>query len=118
MLSDFGTSRDRLNTARARTGNTGTLEYTAPESLNAMHSLDSKADMWSLGGGSTAEAKTCELRFSYSTGMILHKLLFFRLPYVHDDIIDLEKEVAGYQGSVFRRQPYLWIVWVDGFFQI
>lgn len=67
MLSDFGTSRDMLHSTRARSGNTGTLEYTSPESLPAPHTgllqqIDSKADMWSLG-------------------MILHKLLFFRLPY-------------------------------------
>ncbi|KZP23449.1 kinase-like protein [Athelia psychrophila] len=67
MLSDFGTSRDMLHTTRARSGNTGTLEYTAPETLPAPHTgrlqpTDSKADLWSLG-------------------MILHKLLFFRLPY-------------------------------------
>ena len=49
MLSDFGTSQDMLHTARTRSGNTGTLEYTAPESLDALRSVDSKADMWSLG---------------------------------------------------------------------
>ncbi|KAI8986914.1 kinase-like protein [Trametes punicea] len=68
MLSDFGTSQDMLN-ARTRSGNTGTLEYAAPESLpvpttGQLLQVDSKADMWSLG-------------------MILHKLLFFRLPYRH-----------------------------------
>ncbi|KAJ3486519.1 hypothetical protein NLJ89_g11803 [Agrocybe chaxingu] len=68
MLSDFGTSRDMINSSRTqRSGNTGTLEYTAPESLPSPHTgllsqIDSKADMWSLG-------------------MILHKLLFFKLPY-------------------------------------
>ncbi|KAI0635230.1 kinase-like protein [Trametes polyzona] len=66
MLSDFGTSQDMLN-ARTRSGNTGTLEYAAPESLpvpstGQLLQVDSKADMWSLG-------------------MILYKLLFFRLPY-------------------------------------
>ena len=45
------------------------LEYSAPESLpepstGQLLQVDSKADMWSLG-------------------MILHKLLFFRLPYLH-----------------------------------
>ncbi|KAG8966342.1 putative serine/threonine-protein kinase iks1 [Tulasnella sp. 419] len=49
MLSDFGTSQDSLNTARPRSGNTGTLEYTSPEALDASRSLDTKADMWSLG---------------------------------------------------------------------
>ena len=43
------------------------LEYTSPESLPSPHmgllqQIDSKSDMWSLG-------------------MILHKLLFFKLPY-------------------------------------
>ncbi|KAF9525399.1 kinase-like domain-containing protein [Crepidotus variabilis] len=67
MLSDFGTSRDMINSSLQRSGNTGTLEYTAPESLPSPQTglllqIDSKADMWSLG-------------------MILHKMLFFRLPY-------------------------------------
>ena len=85
MLSDFGTSRDMIHNSRARSGNTGTyviilfsfhlqiqtplrsLEYTSPESLPSpltglLQQVDSKSDMWSLG-------------------MILHKLLFFRLPY-------------------------------------
>ncbi|KAG8848868.1 putative serine/threonine-protein kinase iks1 [Tulasnella sp. 330] len=79
LLSDFGTSQDMLNTARMRSGNTGTLEYTSPESLDAHRSVDSKADMWSLG-------------------MILHKLLFFKLPYVQDDLSELEKEVLDYPG--------------------
>ncbi|THH08743.1 hypothetical protein EW146_g8898 [Bondarzewia mesenterica] len=67
MLSDFGTSRDMINNSRTRSGNTGTLEYTSPESLPSpftglLQQIDSKSDMWSLG-------------------MILHKLLFFKLPY-------------------------------------
>ncbi|KAI0287204.1 kinase-like domain-containing protein [Russula brevipes] len=67
MLSDFGTSRDMMQTPRTRSGNTGTLEYSSPESLpvpphNTLPPTDSKSDMWSLG-------------------MILHKLIFFRLPY-------------------------------------
>ncbi|TFK41747.1 kinase-like domain-containing protein [Crucibulum laeve] len=67
MLSDFGTSRDMVSSSRTRSGNTGTLEYASPESLPSpqtglLRQIDSKADMWSLG-------------------MILHKLLFFKLPY-------------------------------------
>ncbi len=49
MLSDFGTSEDMITTARKRSGNTGTLEYTAPELIDAARHVDSKADMWSLG---------------------------------------------------------------------
>ena len=77
------------------------LEYASPESLptpsGVLVQVDSKADMWSLG-------------------MILHKLLFFRLPYRHaSDNVDkskdsrrderetaelLEKEVSAYPGYV------------------
>jgi len=122
MLSDFGTSRDMLHSSRNRSGNTGTyvrsifphsllyllrqlrLEYTSPESLPSpltglLQQVDSKADMWSLG-------------------MILHKLLFFKLPYRYasegdadgepisadregDKLDQLEKEVLRYPGWVF-----------------
>ncbi|KAH9852573.1 kinase-like protein [Lenzites betulinus] len=81
MLSDFGTSQDMLN-SRTRSGNTGTLEYAAPESLpvpstGQLLQVDSKADMWSLG-------------------MILHKLLFFRLPYHYcSDTEDVSKPKDG-----------------------
>jgi serine/threonine protein kinase len=81
------------------------LEYASPESLPSpetglLQQVDSKADMWSLG-------------------MILHKLLFFRLPYryaadgdaledgnsgvgVEDSVkmARLEKEVLNYSGYV------------------
>ncbi|KAJ7788408.1 kinase-like protein [Mycena olivaceomarginata] len=98
MLSDFGTSRDMLHSSRSRSGNTGTLEYTSPESLPSprtglLNPVDSKADMWSLG-------------------MILHKLLFFKLPYKYasdgdavgskvgdgDKMDRLENEVVTYPG--------------------
>ncbi|KAF5377324.1 hypothetical protein D9757_008003 [Collybiopsis confluens] len=67
MLSDFGTSRDMLVSSLNRSGNTGTLEYSSPECLPApptghLRQIDSKADMWSLG-------------------MVLHRMLFFRLPW-------------------------------------
>jgi hypothetical protein len=76
------------------------LEYTAPETLPSprtglLQPVDSKADMWSLG-------------------MILHKLIFFKLPYanasdgeaagskdVEGDKMDrLESEVLNYAGFV------------------
>ncbi|KAI0088792.1 kinase-like domain-containing protein [Irpex rosettiformis] len=81
MLSDFGTSQDMLN-SRTRSGNTGTLEYAAPESLPSpttglLSQVDSKSDMWSLG-------------------MILHRMLFFRLPYQHaSDSVDKSKDSRG-----------------------
>ncbi|KAF8067893.1 kinase-like domain-containing protein [Lyophyllum atratum] len=108
MLSDFGTSRDMVQNSRNRSGNTGTLEYASPESLPSpltglLQQIDSKADMWSLG-------------------MILHKLLFFRLPYRYasdgdangepvsaykerDKLDQLEKEVVSYPG--FKSTPGL-----------
>jgi serine/threonine protein kinase len=81
------------------------LEYASPESLPSpetgrLQQVDSKADMWSLG-------------------MILHKLLFFRLPYRYASDADaqdngkaaadlengeklqrLENEVLNYSGLV------------------
>jgi serine/threonine protein kinase len=104
MLSDFGTSRDMIHNSRARSGNTGTyalyplpltnlfthpysLEYTSPESLPSpltglLQQIDSKSDMWSLG-------------------MILHKLLFFRLPYRYASDGDRNPNVgvSGRDGS-------------------
>ncbi|KAH9059610.1 kinase-like protein [Lactarius vividus] len=132
MLSDFGTSRDMLQMPRARSGNTGTSVLPSfirlfsadnhhlasntvlPESLpvpphNTLPQTDSKSDMWSLG-------------------MILHKLIFFRLPYrwaaygdrpldgfshasPHEDsgkgsdMDRLEREVSSYPG--FKSTPRL-----------
>ncbi|KAI0795439.1 kinase-like domain-containing protein [Abortiporus biennis] len=127
MLSDFGTSQDMLN-SRTRSGNTGTLEYTSPESLPSpttglLQQIDSKSDMWSLG-------------------MILHKLLFFRLPYRHasdnvekssrtdgKEVADLlEKEVLTYPGfkpvpamnSTFesRRIPRAFLFLLEGLLNV
>lgn len=104
MLSDLSTSHDMLHSTRARSGNTGTLEYAAPGALPAPHTgllqqVDSKADMWSLG-------------------MIPHKLLFFRLTYGYaaegdangdaarqdlgegEKMERLEREIQGYSGYV------------------
>jgi serine/threonine protein kinase len=85
MLSDFGASQDMLSTTRNRSGITGTLEYSAPEALlkdstGRYNQLDSKADMWALG-------------------VLLHKLLFFRTPYIAiDDLPTLEQEILAYRG--------------------
>lgn len=85
MLSDFGTAQDALQSSRERSGNTGTLEYSAPESLRhdqdgSLRQVTSKSDMWSLG-------------------MILHKLIYFRLPWKNDeDMGELEKEIMGFRG--------------------
>ncbi|KAG6334995.1 hypothetical protein ID866_4096 [Astraeus odoratus] len=98
MLSDFGTSRDMLQSAGSRSGNTGTLEYASPESLPSpqtgrLMEVDSKSDMWSLG-------------------MILHKMIFFRLPYRYasegegsaideaDKLDKLQLEILDYAGRV------------------
>ncbi|KAF8434595.1 kinase-like domain-containing protein [Boletus edulis BED1] len=103
MLSDFGTSRDMIHSSGSRSGNTGTLEYASPESLPSpqtglLQEVDSKSDMWSLG-------------------MILYKMLFFRLPYRHategeasvkdeiDKMNKLQQEILTYEG--FRTTPSL-----------
>lgn len=116
MLSDFGTSRDGL-TSRPRSGNTGTyapsvffsnlscshtarLEYAAPESIHALTPLDSKADMWALG-------------------MVLHKILFFQLPYaaaMDNELTGparlerLENEILAYPGYDF--------CWFEGYYWV
>lgn len=100
------------------------LEYTSPESLPSpttglLQQVDSKADMWSLG-------------------MILHKLLFFKLPYryaaigdsngepvsgvdEHEKMDRLEKEILGYAGyqsictvlSIFALRVQLFFVQIQ-----
>ncbi|KAJ7274919.1 kinase-like protein [Mycena rebaudengoi] len=128
MLSDFGTSRDMIHPSRSRSGNTGTLEYTSPESLRSprtglLQPVDSKADMWSLG-------------------MILHKLLFFKLPYQYasdgegngskvgegDKMDRLEDEVLNYSGFKStqsfalqfeaRRLPRAFLVLLEGLLHV
>lgn len=66
---------------------TASLEYTAPETLRSpitgrLSQVDSKADMWSLG-------------------MVLHKMLFFRLPYYWSS--DGGRFGFGYSGEMDNR---------------
>jgi serine/threonine protein kinase len=87
MLSDFGTAQDMLSSSHIRSGNTGTLEYCAPESVTRdpsgeLRPIDSRSDMWSLG-------------------MILHKMVFFNLPFSNVTATDferLEREISCYAG--------------------
>ncbi|WWC87201.1 uncharacterized protein L201_002087 [Kwoniella dendrophila CBS 6074] len=85
LISDFGTSEEMLRGKRERTGHTGTMEYMAPETLiqdtqGSWRPSDSHADMWSLG-------------------MILHKMLFLRLPYPDTEDYDaLHREIIAYAG--------------------
>lgn len=83
-------------TLRFQLADLNSLEYASPESLpapltGALRQIDSKSDMWSLG-------------------MILHKMLFFKLPYryategeasANDDankMNKLEQEILAYSG--------------------
>ena len=82
------------------------LEYCSPESLPSpttglLSPVDSKADMWSLG-------------------MILHRLLFFKLPYRYSsdgdvrsgdggNLAKLEKEVQNYGGYVRAHKLFVLI---------
>lgn len=83
LLSDFGSSLPlHENWARKRTGNTGTMEYMAPEAVvsheGQLAELSSKADIWSLG-------------------ILLYMLIFFDLPYTQvDDIDQLREEISAY----------------------
>ncbi|KAG9311790.1 hypothetical protein JVU11DRAFT_8037 [Chiua virens] len=126
MLSDFGTSRDMIHSSGSRSGNTGTLEYASPESLPSpqtgrLQEVDSKSDMWSLG-------------------MILHKMLFFRLPYHYategeisdkdevDKMNKLEQEISRYPGfrttstllAVFegRHLPRAFLILLEGLLSV
>ncbi|KAJ3744375.1 kinase-like domain-containing protein [Lentinula detonsa] len=93
MLSDFGTSRDMLaSSLNNRSGNTGTLEYTAPESLPSpvtgrLQGIDSKADMWSLG-------------------MVLHRMLFFKLPWRYStDGVGQDSDIPTGTGPLNATSP-------------
>ncbi|WVR04408.1 hypothetical protein IAU60_001410 [Kwoniella sp. DSM 27419] len=87
LISDFGTSEEMLKGQRVRTGHTGTMEYMAPETLvqdvlGQWRPSDSHADMWSLG-------------------LILHKMLFLRLPYPDtEDYEALLREILAYPGFI------------------
>ncbi len=126
LISDFGSSALlQDNWLRRRSGHTGTMEFMAPEALRLdprtgdLQELTSKADMWSLGelaicSPSAFESSTGELQLTTlplfpnpacgaqlnpRTGMILHLLLFFRLPYTQvDDVELLRKEMLAYEG--------------------
>lgn len=87
LLSDFGSStfqHENWN-SRKRSGHTGTMEFMAPETFQPdmngrLQELSSKADIWSLG-------------------MILHLLIFFRLPYRQvEDVDELRDEMLSYGG--------------------
>lgn len=83
LLSDFGSSLSQhQNWMRTRTGNTGTLEYMAPETIvpheGQLAELTSKADIWSLG-------------------ILLYTLIFFDLPYTQvADINILQHEISSF----------------------
>jgi len=70
------------------------VEYSAPELLQVnasgkLQQVDSRSDMWSLG-------------------MILHKLIFFRLPYPDidpSDVNGIEREVLAYPGWKAAAEP-------------
>lgn len=96
LLSDFGSALPQHeNWSRTRTGNTGTLEYMAPETIvphdGRLAELTSKADVWSLG-------------------ILLYTLIFFDLPYKHvADIDALQREISSFhsfEDTLHRRGLY------------
>jgi hypothetical protein len=49
----------------------------------------------------STRANRADLQGDHLPGLILHKMLFFRLPYNHDDTFsELEREIATYGGCV------------------
>ncbi|KAL7415204.1 kinase-like domain-containing protein [Mrakia frigida] len=94
LISDFGTSRAVVygGGREGRSGNTGTMEYCAPESLmvdreGRLMELGREGDLWSLG-------------------MVLYKLLFFKLPYSQIEDFDLlASDIKAYPG--FHPTPAL-----------
>jgi hypothetical protein len=56
--------------------------------------------MWSLGSNkSNQQSDNMLIPFDH-TGIILHKLLFFRSPYQSEELDDLQREVLDYRGYV------------------
>ncbi|KAK0477191.1 kinase-like protein, partial [Armillaria luteobubalina] len=98
MLSDFGTSRDMVNTSQVRSGNTGTLEYTSPESLPSpqtglLRQVDSKSDMC---------CSSSKLPYHYAAAGDASEETLNSL--AEGDKMDrLEQEVLNYPG--FKRTP-------------
>jgi serine/threonine protein kinase len=86
MLSDFGSAEARNAMSRhQRTGTTGTLDYLAPESL-----LDSS------DGRPRQHTASLDL---WALGLVLHLLIFFRLPYTQiEDVDELTEEIKAYPG--------------------
>ncbi|CED83585.1 kinase-like protein [Phaffia rhodozyma] len=92
LISDFGTASLLYHPDRARSGNTGTTEYCSPGSFT----VDADGNLLELGNESDL----------WSLGMILHKIIFFNLPYSQTEDFDLlEKEIMAYPG--FNPTPEL-----------
>lgn len=86
MLSDFGSAEARNAMNRnQRSGTTGTLDYLAPEAFQLApdgrpRQHTAALDLWALG-------------------LVLHLLVFFRLPYENcEDIDALTEEIKAYRG--------------------
>jgi serine/threonine protein kinase len=88
MLSDFGSAeaRNAMNRSQ-RSGTTGTLDYLAPESF-----------LTSQDGRPRQHAAALDI---WALGLVLHLLMFFRLPYDNtEDVDELTEEIKAYGGYV------------------
>lgn len=92
MLSDFGSAEARNAMNRnQRSGTTGTLDYLAPESF-----------LTSQDGRPRQHAAGLDI---WALGLVLHLLMFFRLPYENiEDVDELTEEIKAYAGYVHRQQ--------------
>jgi serine/threonine protein kinase len=92
LISDFGESENLLSNRdiqHARSGATGTLEFTAPEMLKGSHA-NFKFTLVNAHGEYYVEfAPSADL---WSLGMVLHFLCCGRLPFMRVDDIDLLKQ--------------------------
>eukprot|EP00400_MALV-I_sp_L67-5_P001103 gene1103-698_t len=88
MISDFGISEpvdggEFERRGGLRSGYTGTVEYSSPESVAGMEPICESSDMWSVG-------------------LVLYALCHSTLPYYNDDPKALKKLILGHQQSKIK----------------
>lgn len=93
-------------------GGSGTLAYTAPESwehdvkTGRLHTPDRATDQWALGEPCRSLAPGRPRADPPFTGLILHLLSFFTLPYHNEeDMALLEHEIRDYPGYARLASP-------------
>lgn len=76
-------------------------ETISPDASGHWREWDTKADIWSLGMFSRPLSRVRAEKIPFAIGLILHKLLFFRLPYGETDSYEeLGAKIHQYPGCV------------------